>query len=147
MIDEINNIESERQNEQERSARRKKRIEEMRRRKKQQEQIRRLFIPCAAALAVCILLVVMGAGKLVKNSRAPKEPKKQAETEANVSQKEQKSVVNVAGCYVGDIIVDRIAAQIADINALPLQTVGGKAASRRSTRRPTRGQNRFTARL
>ncbi len=128
MIDEINNIESERQSEQERSANRKKRIEEMRRRKKQQEQIRRLFIPCAAALAVCILLVVMGVGKLVKNSRAPKEPEKQAETEANASQKEQKSVVNVAGCYVGDIIVDRIAAQIADINALPLQTVGGKSS-------------------
>lgn len=128
MIDKINNIELERQSEQERSARRKKRIEEMRRRKKQQERIRRMFIPCVVAMAVCILFVVMGVGKLVKNSRAPKEPGKQVETETNASPKQQKFVVNVAGCYVGDDIADRIAAQIADINALPLQTVGGKSS-------------------
>lgn len=55
MMDEMNNIALEEQSERERSVRRKQRMEEMRRRKKQQELVRRLFIPCVAILAVCVV--------------------------------------------------------------------------------------------
>ena len=63
MMDEMNNIALEEQSERERSVRRKQRMEEMRRRKKQQELVRRLFIPCVAILAVCVLFTARGIGK------------------------------------------------------------------------------------
>ncbi len=129
MMDEMNNIALEEQSERERSVRRKQRMEEMRRRKKQQELVRRLFIPCVAILAVCVLFTARGIGKLVRKSGAQKRAEKQAEAETEIktgtkaSRTQQKAVVNVAG----DDIAEQITVWIADINALPLQTVGGKS--------------------
>ena len=133
MMDEMNNIALEEQSERERSVRRKQRMEEMRRRKKQQELVRRLFIPCVAILAVCVLFIARGIGKLVRKSGAQKRAEKQAEAETEIktgtkaSRTQQKAVVNVAGCPAGDDIAEQITVWIADINALPLQTVGGKS--------------------
>ncbi|MBQ5906337.1 MAG: hypothetical protein IIW88_10760, partial [Clostridia bacterium] len=45
---------------------RKQKLQEMKRRKKQQEMIRRFFVPGVIAVAVCIVLVGMGIGKLAK---------------------------------------------------------------------------------
>lgn len=132
-MDEMNNIALEEQSERERSVRRKQRMEEMRRRKKQQELVRRLFIPCVAILAVCVLFTARGIGKLVRKSGAQKRAEKQAEAETEIktgtkaSRTQQKAVVNVAGCPAGDDIAEQITVWIADINALPLQTVGGKS--------------------
>ena len=133
MMDEMNNIALEEQSERERSVRRKQRMEEMRRRKKQQELVRRLFIPCVAILAVCVLFTARGIGKLVRKSGAQKRAEKQAEAETEIktgtkaSRTQQKAVVNVAGSPAGDDIAEQITVWIADINALPLQTVGGKS--------------------
>ncbi|MDE7321923.1 MAG: hypothetical protein K2N73_04210 [Lachnospiraceae bacterium] len=126
MMDVNNNIELNEQSELERGARRKKRMEEMRRRKKRQEQMRRLLIPCAVILVVCVLLAVRGIGKLIRDSGAKVRTEKQ--TEIKASQTQQKAVMNVAGCYVGSDIADSIIVWIADINALPLQTVGGRSS-------------------
>lgn len=84
MMDEMNNIALEEQSERERSVRRKQRMEEMRRRKKQQELVRRLFIPCVAILAVCVLFTARGIGKLVRKSGAQKRAEKQAEAETEI---------------------------------------------------------------
>lgn len=107
-----------RQAEQERSARRKQRIEEMRRKKKQQEQMRKLFIPCAVILAVCMIFAARGIAKLGSKSKS-----KQKATHTV-----QREVLNVAGCYVDSAVADSIAVRLDDINALSVQTVGGKSS-------------------
>lgn len=122
-IDDV--IEYNEQDELERSMRRKQRMQEMKRKKKQQEWIRRLFIPCVVIFAVCIIFAVKGIGKLTKNSVLDADDKKEKQKAAHAVQQE---IVNVAGCYVGSSISDGIAARLADIDALGLQTVGGKSS-------------------
>lgn len=46
--------------------RRQQRLKEMKRRKKQQELMRRLWIPCAVALVVCVIVIGAGIRSLVK---------------------------------------------------------------------------------
>lgn len=119
----FNNINDMEQDEVERSTRRKQRIEEMKRRKRQQEWIRRLFIPCAAVLAVCMIFAVRGIGKLTKKSEPPVKTEEQ-----KVSDTTGQEIVSVAGCYVDSSIADSIDDWISDIDALFVQTVGGRSS-------------------
>ena len=50
----------------ERDLRRQQRLQEMRRRKKQQERLRRLVVPCAVVLVLCVIFAGIGIRSLVR---------------------------------------------------------------------------------
>lgn len=155
MMMNFENINNAEQDELERSERRRQRMREMRRRKKRQMWVRRLFIPCAVLLAVCIVLAGLGIGKLGRKTKANKAGINKAEinkVEMNETGKEKEEIkkedvkktgtektgkkeeiskkpVYVAGCYVGNGIADSMTAYMTDIEEiLKKRTIGGKSS-------------------
>ena len=147
LIEEDNNEDNYDREEIKRIAYRKQRMQEMKRRKRQQEQIRRLFIPCAVVLAVCILLIGRGIGSLVRKHGAEnqnvisdaQEPASEIETESQTdgageqadSNKTDKPsydrTINIAGCYIGGTASASIASELEYVSTLCIRTLGGKS--------------------
>ena len=122
------------QNEIERDSRRKQKIQEMKRRKKQQEMIRRFFVPGVIAVAVCIVLVGMGIGKLAKKHASSKQnPQAEVEVESNAGESNKNQIltyaanVNVAGFYINDMLAASITSEFDEVSELCVQTVGGRS--------------------
>mgnify|MGYP001026331456 CR=1 FL=1 len=122
----------------ERAARRKKRLQEMKRRKKRQELIRRFFIPGAVILVICAFLAGIEIKKLFdkhetkkQNNVSDESANAEISTEENEQEKKKGNAIgynhiNIAGCFFGNAAAESIAAQLAYISSLHVQTLGGR---------------------
>lgn len=129
--------------EERRAARRRQRIQEMKRRKKRQERMRRLFIPCSAALIALIILTGWGMGRFVQAKSAHGKTDVPVQAGGNVAgtaadlfpvqdeHRDKKDVVsydkgiNVAGCYIGSGAAGEIAQGMELVEAIREQPLGG----------------------
>lgn len=79
----------------ERDLRRQQRLQEMRRRKKQQERLRRLVVPCAVVLVLCVIFAGIGIRNLVRR-QSGRQQVTQNETVGGETEADQSALGGIA---------------------------------------------------